>query len=459
MAMNWKTGTLFAAGLALGVAAGVAGVLSLNDAKAPASASPTSAMGAPAAAKAAAAPVVAGGPGPRCTELAPLLAKGPDGDGKESLQKAAGGASDISALLLKGKEAAAGERPRDAEILFLNACRTAQAANAGGLPAADAQYQLARHYANAAAFGAARPKELYERANRLYSASLQIYEARHGASHERTKFAREGLITVQQVTGVLQPLPAPAVAQAKPAAPAPVPKVVTTAPVPKAPVAVPAPVAQPAPAPAPVAQAAPAPEPTPAPVVQAAPAPKPAPAPVAKATPAPAPKPAPAPEKEQVAAAPAKPAAETTPAPAPRRTTSPSFDCAKARSTTEKLICGDEELARMDLDLGRLHQRAKEAAPDRRAFQRNSDAEWQQREDTCRDRECLRNWYAERRQELSAAAAAPRPAVRAEPVVRAAPVERDDAPPRRAQRPQPVEIALPPGTASGDAGGATMGSN
>lgn len=466
MAMNWKTGTLFAAGLALGVAAGVAGVLSLNDGAAPASASPTSAMGAPAAAKARATPVVAGGPGPRCTELTPLLAKGPDGDGKESLQKAAAsaGASDISALLLKGKEAAAGERPRDAEILFLNACRTAQAANAGGLPAADAQYQLARHYANAAAFGAAQPKELYERANRLYGASLQIYEARHGASHERTKFAREGLITVQQVTGVLPPLPAPAVAQAKPAAPAPAPQVVAAAPAPAAPVAAPAPVAQPAPAP--VAKAAPAPEPVPAPVVQAAlaPAPKPAPAPVAKATPAPtSPAPAPAaarvPEKEQVAAAPVKPAPETTPAPAPRRTTSPSFNCAQARSTTEKLICDDEELARMDRDLGRLHQRAKEAAPDRRAFQRASDAEWQQREDTCRDRECLRNWYAERRQELSAAAEAPRPVARPEPAVRApAPVERAE-PVRRAQRPEPVEIALPPGTASGNAGTSAMGSN
>lgn len=436
MAMNWKTGTLFAAGLALGVAAGVAGVSSLNDDKAPASASPTRAMGAPAAAKAGAAPVVAGGPGPRCTELAPLLAKGSDGDGKESLQKAAGGASDISALLLKGKEAAAGERPRDAEILFLNACRTAQAADARGLPAADAQYQLARHYANAAAFGAARPKELYERANRLYSASLQIYEARHGASHERTRFAREGLITVQQVTGVLPPLPAPAVAQARPAAPAPAPQVMAAAPAPRAPVAAPAPVAEPAPAPAPVAKVPPAPAPKPTPAAAAAP------------------------EKEQVAAAPARTATATTPAPAPRRTTSPSFNCAHARSTTEKLICDDEELARMDRDLGRLHQRAKESAPDRRAFQRNSDAEWQQREDTCRDRECLRNWYAERRQELSAAAEAARPAPRPEPVVRApAPVERDDAPPRRAQRPEPVEIALPPGTASGDAGGTAMGSN
>lgn len=459
MAMNWKTGTLFAAGLALGIAAGVAGVLSLNNGgAAPASASPTRAVGAPAAAKASATPVATGGPGPRCTELAPLLAKGPDGDGRESLQKAgpAVGAGDISALLLKGKEAAAGKRPRDAEILFLNACRTAQAANAGGLPAADAQYQLARHYANAAAFGAARPRELYERANRLYSASLQIYEARHGASHERTKFAREGLITVQQVTGVLPPLPTPAAVQARPAAPAPAPKVVAAAPA--APVAAPAPVAEPAPAPAPVARVAPAPAP--------ALAPAPAPAPVAKAPPAPAPKPAPAvvpapaPEKEQVATAPVKPAPEPTPAPAPRRTTSPSFNCAQARSTTEKLICGDEELARLDRDLGRLHQRAKEAAPDRRAFQRASDAEWQRREDTCRDRECLRNWYAERRQELSAAAAAPRPVERPAPVVRApAPVERAEPPLRRAQREEPVEIALPPGTASGDAGTATMGSN
>jgi uncharacterized protein len=123
-------------------------------------------------------------------------------------------------------------------------------------------------------------------------------------------------------------------------------------------------------------------------------------------------------------------------APTPRRTTSPSFNCAYARSTTEKLICADEELARLDRELGGIHQRAKQAAPDKRAFQRESDAEWKRREETCRDRECLRNWYAERRQELSAAAASPRPA---------------PAPPRRVQRAEPAEIMLPPATASGSA--------
>ncbi|MCC2675836.1 MAG: hypothetical protein K0R58_2783, partial [Ramlibacter sp.] len=190
--MNWKTGTLFAAGLAVGVAAGVAGVMGLKaDGDAP-SAPATSAMGGPGTPGAGAVPVITSGVGPRCSELTPLLGKGPEGDGKEALRDASSSTSaDISGLLLKGKEAAAGERQRDAEILFINACRQAQAAREGELPTADAQYQLARHYANAAAFGAPRSKELYERANRLYTASLQVYQGRYGASHEKTKFARE----------------------------------------------------------------------------------------------------------------------------------------------------------------------------------------------------------------------------------------------------------------------------
>ncbi|MDB5896595.1 MAG: hypothetical protein JWP41_197, partial [Ramlibacter sp.] len=135
------------------------------------------------------------------------------------------------------------------------------------------------------------------------------------------------------------------------------------------------------------------------------------------------------------------------------------------RSTTEKLICGDEELARMDRELGGLHHRAKQAAADPRAFQRNSDAEWQRRENTCRDAECLRRWYAQRRQDLSTAAAAPsqprveasRPAEPrvaerrthvAEPVARAATTPR----PRPQLRQEPSEVMIAPGVASGDSG-------
>ncbi|MGV3495136.1 MAG: lysozyme inhibitor LprI family protein, partial [Ramlibacter sp.] len=89
------------------------------------------------------------------------------------------------------------------------------------------------------------------------------------------------------------------------------------------------------------------------------------------------------------------------------RRTEPSFDCDLARSTTERLICADDDLARQDRELGRLFQRAKQAAPDPRAFQRQSDAAWQRREDTCRDRACLQRWYAQRRAELSASLATP----------------------------------------------------
>ncbi|KQT13030.1 lysozyme inhibitor LprI family protein [Ramlibacter sp. Leaf400] len=91
------------------------------------------------------------------------------------------------------------------------------------------------------------------------------------------------------------------------------------------------------------------------------------------------------------------------PRPEPAERVSPSFDCAKARSTTERLICADPELSRQDRDLGRLFARAQAASPDPRAFRRASDAEWFRRERECRDRECLLRWYAQRREQLTAA--------------------------------------------------------
>jgi uncharacterized protein len=457
MAIHWRKASLIGGVLVAGVAAGAIGMMSLRGGDGPYAGSPapaTRAMGA-APATTAFMKAVAG----NC-ELAPMLPSAGNGDGHAVLQTnpSMASASEVGSLILEGKEAVASGHQRDAEIDFLNACRNAAALPDGdGIPLADAMYQLGRHYANVAAFGAPKSKELFQRAERLYSASLEAYRARYGEGHEKTRFAREGLTTVLQATGGKPPTAvakappaaadsAPSVAPATTAAPAPAPApavAAATAPVPapapqvaKAPAPNPAPAPQVrvGPAPASVPQVAKAPVPAPAPQVMAkapapapqiakAEAPAPAPAPVPRvaavpapsapaaqvskagpATPAPA-RPTPAPAREQVATAPAV----NESAPQPRRT-SPSFNCALARSTTEKLICGDEELARLDRDLGALHQRAKQAAPDRRAFQRNSDAEWQQREDTCRDRECLLRWYAQRRAELSTAAAAPRQA-------------------------------------------------
>ncbi|MBK0394796.1 lysozyme inhibitor LprI family protein [Ramlibacter algicola] len=102
----------------------------------------------------------------------------------------------------------------------------------------------------------------------------------------------------------------------------------------------------------------------------------------------------------QVAKVEAKPAA-ARPAPAAPRV-SPSFDCGRARLKTEKLICGDAELSQLDRDLGRLYAQAKAAAPDRSAFQRESDRAWARREAECSDKGCLERWYAERRAQLQA---------------------------------------------------------
>ena len=78
----------------------------------------------------------------------------------------------------------------------------------------------------------------------------------------------------------------------------------------------------------------------------------------------------------------------------------PTFDCAKARSVPEKLICTDPELARLDRELGRVYARAKNAAADAAAFRRQNSEAWHRREATCRDRECLLRWYANRHDQL-----------------------------------------------------------
>ena len=88
----------------------------------------------------------------------------------------------------------------------------------------------------------------------------------------------------------------------------------------------------------------------------------------------------------------------------------PSFDCAKARSMVEKMICSDAELARLDRELGRVYARAKNAATDSAAFRRHNSEEWHRREATCRDRECLLRWYANRYDQLMRVLQGPEPA-------------------------------------------------
>jgi hypothetical protein len=103
------------------------------------------------------------------------------------------------------------------------------------------------------------------------------------------------------------------------------------------------------------------------------------------------------------------PSPPTVPAPSPRHV-SPSFDCTKARSRSERLICADPELSALDADFAVLYKKAKSVASDKAAFIRANRSEWQRRENTCFDKACLVGWYAQKQLQLSeliANAAAP----------------------------------------------------
>lgn len=78
-----------------------------------------------------------------------------------------------------------------------------------------------------------------------------------------------------------------------------------------------------------------------------------------------------------------------------------SFDCAKARSDAEHLICNDVQLAAADVELANLFAGAKAAVTDPNAFKEHAREQWNYRERSCHDRDCLVQWYANQRQWLT----------------------------------------------------------
>ena len=122
---------------------------------------------------------------------------------------------DIDDLLVAGKEAAAAGLVRDAEVDYLTSCRVADALKgADSMESANARYQLARHYvaaANAATKAPARERaEIFQQAQAYYEDSLRAFRAQLGGSHEKTRFATEGLKTAQMALAhATQPAAAP----------------------------------------------------------------------------------------------------------------------------------------------------------------------------------------------------------------------------------------------------------
>ena len=275
-------------------------------------------------------------------------------DGQFPLQADVSGltATDIGSFLVIGKQSAAAGRLRDAEVAFLMACRVAdKIKGSGSVESADARFQLGAHYgALALATGtppAPNQAELLQRAEGLYADSLPAYIAKYGKSGDKSKQAGEGLSAVR--------------------------------------LALARPVLDGAPVQASVAG-------SPETVMRAD---------KAASTPSqpPVPKPEPEPRKVEIAkAVPELP--QTSQVPGMSRGAGPSFDCRRARSNTEKMICSDAELSRLDRELGRAYDRARNAASDPAAFRRESDLEWRRRETICQDRGCLLRWYAYRRVQL-----------------------------------------------------------
>jgi uncharacterized protein len=77
-----------------------------------------------------------------------------------------------------------------------------------------------------------------------------------------------------------------------------------------------------------------------------------------------------------------------------------SFDCGKATSEVEKLICGDDELSILDESLNKAYLKALER-PDIRKQMIESQRQWLKNErNACKNAECLKKAYETRIDEL-----------------------------------------------------------
>ena len=81
-----------------------------------------------------------------------------------------------------------------------------------------------------------------------------------------------------------------------------------------------------------------------------------------------------------------------------------SFDCAKARSDAEKLICATPALSAADEELAGIYRRARErmarSGPESEQaqwFKSNAVADWNWRDKNCQDVPCLAGWYRQRK--------------------------------------------------------------
>jgi uncharacterized protein len=79
-----------------------------------------------------------------------------------------------------------------------------------------------------------------------------------------------------------------------------------------------------------------------------------------------------------------------------------SFKCGKHLSASEKIVCDDPALSKLDDTLAADYQRALEAAVDKSAIEADRTQQWAWRQHNCSDAQCVKGWYERRIGELEA---------------------------------------------------------
>jgi uncharacterized protein len=72
-----------------------------------------------------------------------------------------------------------------------------------------------------------------------------------------------------------------------------------------------------------------------------------------------------------------------------------SFDCAKAATAVEKMICADAELSKLDKEMASAHRRARERTADPAGF-RAEQRNWLKFRNSCKDAVCVKQAYQKR---------------------------------------------------------------
>jgi uncharacterized protein len=79
-----------------------------------------------------------------------------------------------------------------------------------------------------------------------------------------------------------------------------------------------------------------------------------------------------------------------------------SFKCTSHSSASEKIVCNDPQLSKLDDRLAAAYQRAKDASLDSKSIEAARTEQWLWRQHNCTDKACVLNWYERRIAELDA---------------------------------------------------------